>query len=79
MGIKVSEMNERSELKEFQEAVGATDEEIAARAGMSKTTLRRAMSGDAPDRTKKSIGEAIEALRRERIERLTKLSVRTAG
>ena len=71
-------MYEGNDLKEFKAAIGATDEEAAAKAGMSKNTLRRALEGDAPKRTIRCATEALEALRRERIDRLTKLKVRTA-
>lgn len=72
-----------NELKETQEDVGVTDEEIAARAKMSKTTLRRAMANDVPEDTKRSVMESLESLGRERIhrieKRLTRLRAQVAG
>lgn len=67
-------------LREMQEAVGVSDEEIAARAKISKSTLRRAMQNLVPEDTREKIGASIESLhveRNEQYQRLKKLKART--
>ena len=55
-----------------------SDEEVAFRAKISKSTLRRAMKGLTPTQTSKMIGETLNTIRLERIDRLTKMA-RTAS
>lgn len=62
-----------TELLELQKTIGVPEEEIARRAKMSKTTLRRALKGQAPERTLDGVVRALESLRRERIEKLSGL------
>lgn len=68
-----------TDLLQIQEAIGASDEEIAALAGLSKTTLRRAMRGQASDKSKRKALEALETYRVTQIDRLTRTKCKAVG
>lgn len=67
------------EMEEIQEAVGATDTEVAAKARMSTGTLRRFKKGQVPEETARSIFRALESLRIERINQLSKINSKAIG
>lgn len=69
-------MDEKDEIQAIQSALRASDEEIAGRAGMSASTLKKAKKGMVPQATKRSFLSALETIRQERIELLSSLKIR---
>lgn len=76
--ITITPMLTVEEMEEIQEAVGATDTEVAAKARMSTGTLRRFKKGQVPEETARSIFRALDSLRLERIDRLQNLKFKAA-
>lgn len=59
-------MERDEDLERMQEAVGVSDEEVAARAKMSSKTFQRAKRLLVPSETRQAFVEALESLRLER-------------
>lgn len=60
-------------LRELQVTLGMTDEELSARAGVSRSTLHQMMRGLFTERTLNRVTRTLEAIRIDRIDRLTKM------
>lgn len=72
-------MGTETELEQLQRLIDVSDEQIAAKCEppMSKTTYRRAKKGEAPIETQDTARHALEALRVEKIDRLSRVKTRT--
>lgn len=70
----MSDMSDGRELEKMQAIFRLTPAEVAAEAGMSTATLRRAYRNEAPEGTRKQVAGALETLRRKL---LTKLQSKT--
>jgi len=75
----MSAMEVENEIERIQEAVGATDEEVCARAKRSTKTLSRAKKGQVPPETTKRFLQALNSLRLEKIECLTKVKCKAVS
>jgi hypothetical protein len=67
------------DLSAFQEILGVSDEQVAARVKRSSATFRRAKKDLASEETKTVFAKALEALRPERLNEITNFPRLIAG